>query len=308
MTERVSSFRSPRIFIWAAVAVLAVAGVWMWRRSRAEPANPAAFVLALDASSRVRSRLWTRPVGTPLTIAVGETVSVPEGARVRIIHADGRVEDVSGPATRTFAAADEASAAEGAFLQPPLAEMAAIVPRVDPVTAGSIRITSPVGVTRFVVPVVSWQARAEAIYDVAIIDPADPDAPPRIAKGVKPPVSVADLVTTQRRRLSADRSYEIYVRESGHDDVVGGARVFVSVDASDGKLPTEPAELLTEAVNAMAKKPTRTGDAWTALSRLPPEWRESELGVRLRLRVAAELGLADELAQAQEAAQRLIKR
>lgn len=280
----------------------------MWRRSHAEPANPAAFVLALDASSRVRTGLWTRTVGTTLTIAGGDSVKIPEGARVRIITADGRVEDVTGPAARTFAAAGEASAAEGAFLQPPLAEMAALVPRVDPVTVGSIRITSPVGVTRFVVPMVSWERRAEAVYDVAIIDPADPSAPPRIGKGVKPPVSVADLVTTQRRRLSADRSYEIYVRESGREDAVGAARVFVAVDASEGTLPAEPVELLTEAVNAMAKKPTRTGDAWTALSRLPAEWAEAELGVRLRLRIAAELGLTDELARAQEAARRLMKR
>lgn len=84
--------------------------------------------------------------------------------------------------------------------------------------------------------------------------------------------------------------------------------MFVAVNAGEGALPVAPAELLTEAVMAMAKKPTRTGDAWMALSRLPADWAESELGVRARLRVAAELGLTEELARAQEAARGLMTR
>jgi hypothetical protein len=48
----------------------------------------------------------------------------------------------------------------------------------------------------------------------------------------------------------------------------------------------------------MAKKPYRTGDAWLALTRLPTDWAKTELAIRLRLRVTAELGLADELASA----------
>jgi hypothetical protein len=194
------------------------------------------------------------------------------------------------------------------FLAVPLSELASLTPGATNVLAGDVRIFSPVGVTRFRNPVFVWAARPEINYDLAIVDPADPMAPPRVAQKVRPPVAFAELKSPQKRGLQADRLYEVYAREAGSDRIVGAARVLVAKDAAEGALPTAPADLVREAVEAMAKRPTRTGDAWLALSRLPEAWSESELVVRLKLRVAMELGLVDEFARAQEAAWRLVKK
>jgi hypothetical protein len=136
-------------------------------------------------------------------------------------------------------------------------------------------------------------------YDVAVADSADPLVPPRIARNLRPPIALADLETPQRRQLGVDRNYIVIIREANSTTIAGGARLLTTTDAQlENQLPTTPADLLVEAVTALAKKPYRTGDAWLALSRLPPEWSRSELGVRLRLRVATELGLAAEFNRA----------
>jgi hypothetical protein len=152
-----------------------------------------------------------------------------------------------------------------------------------------------------------WKVRDGVNYDVAVRDPADQMIPPRITRATRPPVTVSQLETPQARELSSDRIYEVVVREAGSDVTAGGARFLTSPTADLKGLPTQPAELMTEAVQAMVKKPTRTGDAWLALSRMPSDWANTELAIRLRLRITSELGLPDEFAQAQQAARRLLR-
>jgi hypothetical protein len=297
---------------WVIVVVLVLmlgAGVYFWRAARSEAGGlVGAHAIPLDAGSRVGSGWFARELTMPRTFAAGRTLSVPEGARVRVVYADGRYEDLRGPVKRELPVEKLRGEAVENFLAVPLAELAALAPGETSSTGGDVDIVSPVGVTRFTNPEVVWEARPETNYDVAIVDPADPMAPPRVTEKVRPPVAFAQLKSPQKRGLLPDRLYEVYVRESDHVPVVGAARILVAKDGAEGGLATEPAELLREAVEAMAKRPTRTGDAWLALSRLPADWRESELAVRLRLRVALELGRVDEFARAREAASRLVKK
>ncbi|WP_138223093.1 hypothetical protein [Nibricoccus aquaticus] len=304
----VSTGSRARRFVWGlvgALVVLAIAGGFFLRARAGGP--PGAYVVPLDANSRAGGAWFVQALTTARTFAVGQTLRIPDESRVRVIYPDGRTEDVSGPVTSLVPAIALRGETVDNFLAVPLAELVDVAPERTSGTTGDVRIVSPVSVTRFRNPVVAWAARPKTDYDVAIIDPADPMAPPRIAQKVRSPVEFAQLESPQKRGLQADRLYEVYVRESGNVTVVGAARILVAEAAGEGSLPAEPADLLREAVEAMAKKPTRTGDAWLALSRLPVEWRESELAVRLRLRVAAEVGLDEEFARAKAAAERLAK-
>jgi hypothetical protein len=310
MTDTSSASRAPRL-VWGLVValVLLIGGaVWFWKNEKAKAGGrPGGYVLAMDANSRVGG-WFPRPLATTRRFAAGQTVNVPDGSCVRLIHPDGRSEDLVGKARVELPALELRGEAMDNFLGVPLAELANVTPVGTNSAAGDVRVVSPVGVTRFTNPTIVWAARPETDYDVAIIDPADPMAPPRIAEKIRPPVTLEQLQSPQKRRLQKDRLYEVHVREAGSTLMVGAARILVANDAAEGALPTEPADLVAEAVNAMAKKPTRTGDAWLALSRLPPAWLETELVVRLRLRVTADLGLMDEFARAQEAAWRIVKK
>lgn len=311
MTQPTADSRSFRsVWVWSvAFVVLIVAGGLFWRAEQRRAVGRAgAYAIPLDVNSRAGGAWFTPALRTVRTFAAGRTLKIPAGSRVRVVYADGRSEDLSGPVKMNLEVMELRGEAIENFLAVPLSELANLTPVGTHAAAGDVRIVSPVGVTRFTNPVVVWAARPEINYDVAIIDPADPMAPPRIAKGVRPPVTLDQLQSPQKRRLQMDRLYEVYVRESDQEQVVGAARILVAKDAAEGTLPAEPADLLREAVEAMAKRPTRTGDAWLALSRLPADWIESELAVRLRLRVAAELGLMDEFARAQETAWRLTKK
>jgi hypothetical protein len=166
-----------------------------------------------------------------------------------------------------------------------------------------------VNVTRYLNPLITWVAREGIVYDVGVADAADPFVPLRKASGIRPPIALADLETPQRRQLGADRNYIIAVRETNSTTPAAGARFLTATNAElENKLPATPAELIAEATAAMARKPFRTGDAWLALARLPPAWLQSEPGVRLRLRVASELGLPDEFARAKADAAHLRSR
>jgi hypothetical protein len=236
----------------------------------------------------------------------GERVSIPAGTSLQIVHADtGLAELVIGPAKCVL---QVKLPIETNTLVSPLTEVLASPTSPQP-QPGSSAITSPVSVTRYLNPLITWVAREGVSYDVAVADAADPFVPLRKASGIHPPIALADLETPQRRQLGVDRNYIIAVRETGSTTPAAGARFLTATNAElENKIPATPAELIAEATAALAKKPFRTGDAWLALSRLPPHWLQSEPGVRLRLLVAAELGLPDEFARAKADAAHLRSR
>ncbi len=260
----------------------------------------AAYVLAVDESSRLAG--WgAASLDSVVVVAEGETVKVPQGAKVRVLYPDGRTEDVEGPRSISPAASGLRGEPVERILAASPDEIARIEFSDTKSVAGDVRLVSPVGVTRFTNPEIIWITRAGAEYELAVIDPADPYAPPRISENARPPVKLQDLQSPQRPRLQRDRLYEIHVRERGSALMYGVARLLVSHDAAEGSLPEAPADLLCEAAQALAKRPVRAGDAWLALSRLPEAWAKTEPALRLRMRVASELGLAEEFARAKDA-------
>jgi hypothetical protein len=300
-----STLSARRIIFWLVLAsILAVAGEMVARtilRSKAHQAPVAAYLVPIDKTGRVKTTWWqpAQSLGLPHALRSGKRVSIPAGATVRIVHADsGEAELVAGPANLFF---QQKLPVEIDTLVSPLTEVIASAKTSLPQPADSFVITSPVGKTRYLNPLISWTAREGVKYDVAVADSADPNVPPRFARGIRPPIALADLQTPQRRQLGADRNYEIIMREANAATIAGAARFLTTTDAKlENKIPSAPADLISEAADAMEKKPYRTGDAWLALTRLPPAWARSELAVRLRLRVAIELGLTDELALAQK--------
>ena len=297
------------IFLWLSLAViLVVTGALTGRvvlRAKAKRTPIAAYLVPIANNERMQPAWWlTQRLTVPRPLAAGERVRIPAGTCVTLIHAEsGVAEQVVGPANVSF---QQKLPVETNPLVSPLAEVIGAA-QTSPASPPLIfAITSPVGMTRYLNPLITWTAREGVSYDVAVIDSADAFVPLRKAFGVRPPVALADLQTPQRHQLGADRNYEIIIREANSPTIAGGARFLTTTDAQlENQIPSTPAELIAEAAAAMAKKPTRTGDACLALFRLPSDWAASELGVRLRLRVATELGLADERAQALKDAAKL---
>jgi hypothetical protein len=298
-----------RTLLWFGVSILlVVVGAISGRAFFLHKTNNtpvAAYLLPIDNNSRVKLAWWhTKTLRLPLTLHSGEQASLPANATIKVVHTDtGEAEVITGPKKLIL---QQKLPSEPEALISPLTEIVTTAKTVVPKLTGNFTLTSPAGITRYLNPLITWTAREGILYDVAVLDPADPLVPPRVAEKIRPPVALADLATPQRRQLGADRNYEVVVRETGATNVIGGARFLTSPSAQlENQLPTTPVDLIAEATAAMAKKPYRTGDAWLALSHLPADWAKSELGVRLRLRVAADLGLADELAHALEDAKRL---
>lgn len=256
---------------------------------------PAGYIVALQPETRVKLRWKTRRVATTLTLAPNAVVNIPDGQKVLLIHADAREETISGPARIQIPTSD-ANAVD--FLVTPLGDLLTSATGAPPApeVSGTLHVTSPVAVTRFRNPILSWTTQEGVNYDVAVVDPADEAAPPRIRRGIRPPIPLATLESPQAPELAADRIFLMLVRKAGDAGILGTSRFLTSPDATVASLPDSPQELLTEAVTALSQKPTRTGDAWLALSRLPEAWKQCELAIRLRLKVATDLGLTDEIA------------
>lgn len=298
--------------IWILVAVLlaglgVIAGFSLHRKKTLR-APVAAYLLPIDNDSRVKLSWWpAKTISQPLTLHSGEPAVIPNGAKIKLVHADtGKTEDIVGPAKIIL---QQLLPSETEPLSSPFEEIYNQKQVLPPPADRGLVVTSPVGITRYLNPLIDCE-NGSPPFDVLVVDPADPDAPPRIAKNIRLPIQLAALETPQRRQLAFDRNYEIYIRESGDRNIKkGAARCLTSSDAqADTRTPSTSIDLMTEAVAAMAKKPYRTGDAWLALSRLPPDWAKSELGVRLRLLVAAELFSAPQMEASRKDAAQIMRR
>ena len=288
-----SPSRATRWSILAALVALGLGSVLaklVTERSLNTP--PSAYLVAIDDNTSIRLRWKTRKLATAITLPANAPVSIPADKKVLVIYPDGRQERLIGPARIQISTP---APSELDFLALPLATLAALPMEGASIGNASIRVTSPVGVTRFLAPILSWTTRAGALYDVAIVDPADEAAPPRIARGVRPPLAFSSLESKQGPSLPSDRIFAVIVRVAGEIGAGGANQFLTAQDATADDLPSKPAELLAEAVSALAQKPSRTGDAWLALSHLPEPWKQCELALRLRLKVSAELQLADEV-------------
>ncbi|MFT3870163.1 MAG: hypothetical protein QM715_17075 [Nibricoccus sp.] len=299
-----------RTLIWIVLAVLLaglgiVAGLSLYRKKNV--GSPvAAYLVPIDNDSRVKLSWWpAKKIAAPVALHSDEPVSIPNGSKIKLIHTDtGKAEDIAGPAKIVL---QRKLPSETETLSSPLDEV--FKQHIGfPPTERRLILTSPVGITRYLNPLIDCE-NGMPPFDVLVVDPADPDVPPRIAKNIRLPIQLSALETPQRRQLAFDRNYEIYVRESGDRNVKeGAARCLTSSDAQfDNQIPATPADLMIEAFAAMAKKPYRTGDAWLALSRLPPEWAKSELGVRLRLLVGAELFSGSQVEEARKDAAKVMR-
>jgi len=296
------SLRSTRqSMLWLGVTVVLVTAVGVVGRevlrAKTNRALVAAYLIPIDNHTRVKPTWWySVDLALPRALRSGEQLTLPAGASVMLVHADsGVAEPVTGPTTLSLL---QKPPSEPDALVSPLSEIVSVVNTKER-NDRTVIITSPVGITRYLNPLITWTAREGMTYDVAVTDSADEVVPPRVARGVRPPIALADLQTPQRRQLGIDRNYTIIIREANAPTIAAGAFFLTTTDAKlENPVPTTPADLIAEAAAAMAKMPTRTGDAWLALSRLPTAWAGSELGVRLRIRVAAGLGLTDDLNRA----------
>jgi len=267
---------------------------------RSQPVPPAAYLVALAPGARVTINGKNTRLDNSITVAANATVALAGGARVAVVYAgDGRVETLAGPATLRPDEPPQPGGDNLDFLASPRGKLVVARYNGPHEPTGRVLVTSPFGVTRHTNPVITWEPRPGVRYDIAVVDPSDPESPPRVAFNMLPPVRVDQLDTPQERILTTDRLYNVIIREAGSETQIGGMRFLVAPDATDAALPIAPAELLLEAVRALTTRPSRTGDGWLALSRLPADWSGTELALRMRMRAAAELGLFDEIENVQ---------
>ena len=290
------STRYPLLWLGLAIILATTTGITGRSIIRKKTLNTpiAAYLIPTDNTARIKFPWWpSTQLALPRALRSGERLTITAGTSLKLIHADtGVTELVTGP-IQLFLQQKQPS--ETNALVSPLPEILSSI-NTKPGTGNAIIITSPVGVTRYLNPLITWVARDDTTYDVAVTDPADAFVPPRVARGVRPPIALADLETPQRRQLGVDRNYILVIREANSSTIGGASRLLTTTNAQlKNQLPSSPADLIAEAATAMAKLPARTGDAWLALSRLPSDWIRSELGIRLRLRVSAELNYTEEL-------------
>ncbi len=257
-----------------------------------------AFLVPNREGAFLKTR-WGRTVKLqrPRTLRVGEWLRVPKGMSITLVDPDtGAAREIKGPAKLS---AEAKPPAEQDVLRMPYNELIKSAKANPPARTPGVPFTTPAGKTRYLNPQINWMAAPGKSYDIGVVDPADPDVPPRIAMAVRPPVALSSLETPQRRHLSRDRNYEILIKESGTDTIIGVTRMLTTADATaEAGLPESPAALFTEACSALAQPPYRTGDAWLALAQLPVDWYKTEPVIRLRLRTATALGLPWEYEQA----------
>lgn len=298
---------------WAlAMVVATVLGVMLlWRADRGiATVVPSLYLVALEPAD-VRVGFRTHTILTSLAVPVGKTIKLKPGIEVDALFPDGHHEHWKGPMklVAPVPPTSDPNFVNDTLLQalnanPPTAA----VTTIQNAPSNQIQVLTPSGMTRFLDPVINWEAKDGLRYDVAVLDLGDPNAPPRTLLGMRPPVSVASLQTTQGPKLVADRIYGVVIRVTGEKTIGGTSRFLTSPDATVGELPKKPALLLEEAFNALTANPARTGDGWLALDNLPEDWKSSELAVRLRLTAATQLNLLPEFARAQADAKTLAHR
>jgi len=287
----------------AMLGAVAIGIALLWRADRRiATLVPSVYLVAPDGPVDVRVGFRTHTVHATYSVPVGKKITLKEGAQIDALFADGHLEHWAGPLQRVAPAPPSADAT---FVNDTLLQALKTAPptvaktTIENAPSDQIPIMSPSGLTRFLNPEITWKAKDGLRYDVAVLDLADQNAPPRTLLGMRPPVSVSSLQTTQGPKLVADRIYGVIIRVTGEKTVGGTSRFLTAPDAVVGNLPTDPAHLLEEAFTALTAAPARVGDGWLALSRLPEDWRQTELAVRLRLIATSQLNLRHDYAAAQ---------
>jgi hypothetical protein len=295
--------RSRVIWALAMAAALALCVLLLWRADRRiATLVPSVYLVATGEPVRVRVGFRTHTVLTEYSVPVGKKIVLKEGAEIDALFADGHREHWKGPFQLV---APAPPAGDPTFINETLLQAlktpapTEATTTIDGTPDNHIHVMTPSGLTRFLSPTIDWKAKDGIRYDVAVIDLADQNAPPRTLLGMRPPVSVSSLQTPQGPKLVPDRIYGVVVRVTGEQAVGGTSRFLTSADATVAELPTEPAKLLEEAFNALTANPARVGDGWLALSRLPEEWKQTELAVRLQLIATSQLNLHKDYAEAQ---------
>lgn len=292
--------------LWAFVgfvAILSITIAVLWWRRIPDSASPRAVYLVADHGEVfVRVGLRTRRVSTTEAVGPGKTIALPTGKTLRLFYPDGRSESVTGPKRITTSPATS----EDPALISPLRDL--IKNTGLPLVPNSTAITSPVGATRFLKPSLTWEGPEKLTYDVAIGDPADPNAPPRIAHAAKSPVAFSNLESTLGPELIPDRLLAALVRGTTDQTARALSRFLVTPNAVDQDLPTDPVALIAESLSALTTKPARVGDSFLALDKLPPDWKRSELAVRLRIMTAIQSGAPLALEKALADARALARR
>lgn len=289
-------------FVGFATVVCAVIALFWWRRVPDAATPRAVFLVADHGEVFVRVGLRTHRVSTTEAVGPGKTIALPTGKTLRLIYPDGRSENVTGPKRITTVS----GTSDDPTLTSPLREL--LKKSAFPSLPNSTAITSPVGATRFLRPALTWEGPEKLTFDVAIGDPADPNAPARIARAAKAPVAFSTLESTLGPELVPDRLMAALIRGTTDQNLRAISRFLVTPNAVDQDLPTDPAALIAESFSALTTKPARVGDSFLALEKLPPEWKRSELAVRLRIMTATQAGASRALETAMADARTLAKR
>src|SRR5258708_458372 len=91
------SFKWSYIALSPLVSVFFGSGFYAFRAQR-QKRVPSAFLLAVDATSAAKMGWREQTVPTVRTVWPGKTIELPAGAHFTLLHLDGEIETLSGPA------------------------------------------------------------------------------------------------------------------------------------------------------------------------------------------------------------------
>lgn len=271
----------------AGMSAAAVVALVFWPATDRSPA-PAdtasdgarlAFVVPRDGAVTIESPAGTRVAELPVPLTGVESIRVPDGAEALLLSGDGAVSVLRGSFHAQVLVRKAAGPGRRWFAAP----LALLVPG-PAVTrgGGDIRVHAPRGATAAVEPAVVWESEAGRTYEVELRDALQPSLPPARVQGAVSPLAFGAL---RSEPLSRGGIYLLSITETGRRTSTVIERFLVVPPAEHTVDESGPAGVVAAAFRALVESPARTGDAWQLLQRLPPAWRESELGRRLEMAV-----------------------
>ncbi|MBI5689964.1 MAG: hypothetical protein HZC55_07665 [Verrucomicrobia bacterium] len=270
---------------WAGLAAAGIAlGWWLGRPGTGREGvvgaeSPrVAYVVPEHGSLIVEQAGERRTVDRPTPLVGGEIIRAPGNQDVLLLTAEGRVRRHPSGEVVVPTGQPPAETVRSWWTT----TLATIAARPGMRGGGVIRVHCPRGATRMRSPEIHWSAVTGKTYDVELRDQLLPARAPWRVTGVVPPLSLGAL---QADPLVENGIYLLVVAESGRPMTAASVRFLVEASAADPGVEAGPSAGLTEAFQAVAASPARTGDAWLRWHQLPAAWRESELGRRLELAI-----------------------
>lgn len=296
--------RPVRRIVMAALALAAaIAGVLMLRSPRSQDGAFVGYLVVEAGAVGIERAGRSLAITTTAALLPGDELKPAADARGVLIFPDGSTRPMlagavaRGAGSIAIAGLDRLSRI---LTQPALETLAGLVPNATTRGAAGAVVFSPLGHTRFLDPPVIWRSNAGSSWTVRINDSLAPTAAWTAERAISP-LAWKDLAhPSAAAMLRADRVYTLSLTPTGGTLVSAQLSFATTADAAPRRAPANTSESFVAALRALQSSPTCPGDALAELMSLPAAYAESELALRLRFAVFAQLGYTEDYEQTLE--------